>query len=116
VVEAVFGHSLAVLIGLTGVIAGFAAVMTGDAVASGWKPAWLAAAYAALLAFAERFLAFALFGAPLAQPLPTALVSVWLVALALAAHRSKRAHMMVSQYPWLYEQAGPFGWRERGPS
>jgi len=20
---------------------------------------------------------------------------------------------MVSQYPWLYERSGPFGWRER---
>ena len=26
-----------------------------------------------------------------------------------------RARQMARQYPWLYEQTGPFTWRERGP-
>ncbi|WP_375731230.1 DUF6867 family protein [Azospirillum sp. B506] len=26
------------------------------------------------------------------------------------------ARRMVNQYPWLYERAGPFAWRERTPA
>ncbi|WP_409017938.1 DUF6867 family protein [Azospirillum sp. BE72] len=31
----------------------------------------------------------------------------------MTAHRIAIARRMVNQYPWLYETAGPFGWRER---
>ena len=37
-----------------------------------------------------------------------------LIAIALVAFQFKRAKKMVSQYPWLYEPVGPFGWRKIG--
>jgi branched-chain amino acid transport system ATP-binding protein len=36
-----------------------------------------------------------------------------LVAIGLFAYRLNRARKMVSQYPWLYERAGLFRWRDR---
>ena len=38
--EAILGTSIGVFVGLTVIIAGGAAIMTGRALADGWKPAW----------------------------------------------------------------------------
>ena len=35
-----------------------------------------------------------------------------LVGIAFVAYRATQAHKMVTQYPWLYERAGPFSWRK----
>jgi hypothetical protein len=39
--------------------------------------------------------------------------TVVLTGLALVAFRLNRVRRMVTQYPWLYEEAGPFGWRRK---
>jgi hypothetical protein len=110
------GNSAGVYAGLTVCLMGFAAFMTGQAIAQTWKPAWHALAYAALLGFADRFLAYALFGGELLS-LPAYLVdAATLAAIAFAAWRFGRARKMVAQYPWLYERAGPFSWRSKPPS
>ena len=107
------GNSPGVYIGLTLCLMGFAAFMTGQATAQTWKPAWHALAYAGLLGFADRFLAFALFDGHLLS-LPAYLIdTASLAAIALAAWRLGRARKMVSQYPWLYERDGPFSWRRK---
>jgi hypothetical protein len=36
-----------------------------------------------------------------------------LIGVGAAAYRLILARKMVTQYPWLYEPAGPFGWREK---
>jgi hypothetical protein len=36
-----------------------------------------------------------------------------LLALTVLAFRLQRAHMMVRQYPWLYERKGLLKWSER---
>ena len=36
-----------------------------------------------------------------------------LFAFAFAGWRYRRAMQMTTQYRWLYERTGPFGWRER---
>ena len=36
-----------------------------------------------------------------------------LLAVAALAFRVTQAGCMVAQYPWLYERAGLFAWRER---
>jgi hypothetical protein len=36
-----------------------------------------------------------------------------LMLIAAFAFRLTRARKMVSQYPWLYERVGVFGWRSR---
>jgi len=113
--ESLLGNSLGVYFGLTVCLMGFAAFMTGQALAVTWKPAWHALAYVLLLGFADRFLAFALFGASLLSPAAYLIDTATLVAIALLAWRLGRVHKMVTQYPWLYERAGPLGWRSKAP-
>ncbi|WP_119458310.1 DUF6867 family protein [Rhodospirillaceae bacterium SYSU D60014] len=111
--DAVLGASLPVFIGLTVVLFGGAAFMMGQAVAGTWRPAWQVVTYGALLALADRFLVFALFGGELLSLTGYLVHAAVLVGIGLLAYRFMRAHKMVSQYPWLYERAGLFGWREK---
>ncbi|MBV6632105.1 MAG: hypothetical protein KI792_03620 [Alphaproteobacteria bacterium] len=92
---------------------GFCAFMTGQALANGWNRAWKLVPYGALLACGDRFLGFALAGGDLNSI--SGFVISWLVltGISLAAFRFTQARKMVSQYPWLYEPAGPFGWRSK---
>ncbi len=106
--------SVPVFIGLTLVFMGGCAFMTGQALAATWRPAGLAVPYGLLLAVADRFLAFALFGGSLLSPAAFGLDAAVLVAIALAAYRLTQAKKMVDQYPWLYDRDGLFGWREKG--
>lgn len=106
--ETLLGNSLAVFIGLTLVIHGGASFVTGQAVARTWRPWWQAVGYAVLLAASARFLSFALFEGSLLS-LPAFLFSsLVLSALALLAYRLTWTSMLLEQYPWVYERAGPF--------
>jgi hypothetical protein len=98
---------------MTVVLFGGAAAMMGQALARNWRPPWQIVLYAALLAAADRFLLYALFGAALLSPGGYAAAAAILLAAAGASFRVTRARRMVAQYPWLYERAGVFGWRER---
>lgn len=111
--EQLTGNSLAVFIGVTCIIAGGAAWMTGQALAGTWRPAWQAAGYALLLTLADRFLIFALFEGQLLSLPGFALDAAVLIVVALAAHRITLAAQMVRQYPWLYERNGLLSWRSR---
>ncbi|MCP5152751.1 MAG: hypothetical protein H6983_01205 [Ectothiorhodospiraceae bacterium] len=93
---------------------GFAAWMTGQALGRTWKPAWHAVVYGLLLGLGDRFLTYALFGGALSSPLGYLVDTLVLIAVALVSHRAAQAAKMVSQYPWLYQRAGPFGWRAVG--
>lgn len=111
--EDILGTSFGVFFGLTVVIMGFAAYMTGQALGNSWKPVWQAVVYSILLGFADRFLTFALFDGVLLSPTGYLVDTAVLMAIALLAFRLSRVRLMVSQYPWLYERVGPFGWRDR---
>jgi hypothetical protein len=115
------------VLALTIVMFGAGGFLMGQVVADTWRPWWLALPYAALLAVADQFLGFALFGGPFivdslvsknSQPLGNA-VSAYVVefviiaAFALVAFRITRVRRMTTQYPWLYERAGLFAWREK---
>ena len=114
--EQLIGNSLAVFIGVTCVLAGGAAWMTGQALALTWRPAWQAACYALLLTLADRFLIFALFEGRLLSLAGFGLDAAALIAIAMAAHRITLAGQMVKQYPWLYERQGLLSWRKRSPA
>jgi hypothetical protein len=111
----VLGNSLGVYVGLTVCLMGFAAFMTGQAIAATWKPAWHCIAYALLLGLADRFLAYALFAGHLLSPAAYLIDTATLLGIALLAWRLARVRKMVSQYPWLYERAGLLSWRARTP-
>ena len=111
----VLGNTLGVYVGLTLCLMGFAAFMTGQALGVTWKPAWHCVVYAFLLGLADRFLAYALFEGELLSASAYLIDSASLLGIALLAWRLARARKMVSQYPWLYERAGPLSWRARTP-
>ncbi|MDX1432605.1 MAG: hypothetical protein R3286_09170 [Gammaproteobacteria bacterium] len=107
------GTSLGVFLGVTVMLMGFAAYMTGQALALAWKPVWQGIGYCLILGLGDRFLTFALFEGELLSITGYLVDSAVLVAIFLFAFRLNRAHKMVSQYPWLYERTGPFTWRAR---
>lgn len=109
--ENLLGTSLGVFIGVTLVLFGGAAWMTGQALAGTWRPVWQAFIYAPLLAAVDRFFIYALFEGELLSAWGYLFHAALLLILMLVAYRVTRARRMVSQYPWLYERAGLFGWR-----
>ena len=111
--EALLGTSLGVFIGLTLIIAGGAAIMTGRALADGWQPAWVVVAACFGLGIADRFLVYALFQGELLSLSGFVIHFLVLVTLALIAWRVTAVHKMVSQYPWRYERTSLFAYREK---
>ncbi|MGE0718042.1 MAG: DUF6867 family protein [Alphaproteobacteria bacterium] len=111
--EAVLGTTLPVFIGLTLILFGGAAFMTGQALAQTWRPAWQTVPCALLLGLGDRFLTYALFGGELLSAGGYVIHSAVLWAIVAFAWRITQVHRMVTQYPWLYERAGLFAWRER---
>ncbi len=111
--EEILGTSLPVYIGVVVVIMGFAAFMTGQAMANTWKPMWELIVYVFLLGLAARFLVFALYQGALLSVGGYLIDVAVLLVIALFAFRLTRARRMVAQYPWIYERDGLFGWRNR---
>ena len=92
---------------------GWAAWMTGRAVALTWRPVWQCVAATLVLAAAVRFIHFALFEGTL-RSLHYYLVDAAVVtAIGLLGYRVTRARQMTTQYRWLYERTGPLTWREK---
>ena len=111
--SALLGGSVSAFCGLTVVLFGFAAFLTGQATAQSWRPASQIIPAALLLTITDRFLLYAMFDADLASPGGFLIAVVILAAIAGAAYYFTRAAKMAQQYPWLYERRGLFGWREK---
>jgi hypothetical protein len=111
--ENFLGNSLATFFGITVIGTGFCAYMTGQAAARTWRPIFPVIVYCALLAGVSRFLSWGLFGGDLLSWTGYVVDAVVLIAIGVFAYRLTEARKMVTQYPWLYERAGLFGWRER---
>ena len=111
--SALLGGTVSEFFGLTIVFFGFAAFLTGQATAQSWRPTWQIIPAALLLAVADRFLLYAMFGAELASPGGFLIAVAILTAITGAAYYFTRARKMVQQYPWLYTRRGLFRWREK---
>jgi hypothetical protein len=109
----IFGTSPLVSLGITLILGGGCAVMTGRALALNWRPDWQLIAYGLLLAVADRFLVFALFQGELFSVSGYLTDALILMLIAVFAFQATRARQMVRQYPWAYSKAGPLSWRER---
>lgn len=107
------GSSWPVFLCLTIVLMGGAGYATGQALASRWRPTWQLVLYSLLLGGADRFLVYALFDGNLLSGTGYAIDTAIVGAIAAASYQRRMAQNMVSQYPWLYERRGVFGWRER---
>ncbi|OSQ48654.1 DUF6867 family protein [Thalassospira alkalitolerans] len=111
--EAITGTSLGVTIGMTVILMGFCAFMTGQAIANTWRPLSQVYPYALLLGATDRFMIYALFEGELLSLSGYIFDTAILFAVLIAAFRVTRVNKMLSQYPWLYERVGPFGFRAR---
>ena len=111
--DGVLGADPVAFFGLTVLLFGAAAMASGRALARNWRPLWQVLPYALLLAAGDRFLLFALFDGDLTSASGYVLAWIILLALALLSYRITQTRLMVHQYPWLYEAAGPLSWRER---
>jgi len=111
--QAWLGTSVTVYIGLVVVLAGGAAFMMGQAIASTWRSPWQVMAYGLLMAVSTRFFVYALFDGTMLTASGYLADTVVLCSVGLLAFRLTRVRMMVTQYPWLYERAGPLAYRAR---
>ena len=107
-------HSIWLFILVTIILGGWTAWMTGRAIALTWRPLWQLPFYILILGLFVRFIHFALFGGTLLSMHYFLVDTIFLVAFALAGWRYTRTTQMTTQYRWLYERTGPFGWRPRG--
>ena len=108
--EAILSKSVPVFV-ILAIVFGLCSWLAGQAAARGWRSMAVAIAYSVLIALADRFLLFALRDASLLDPVGFALALVMFASIAALAFRWNQVDMMVSQYPWLYERAGPLAWR-----
>lgn len=99
---------------LTVVMMGGAGWLTGQALAATWRRAYHTVAGCIALGLADRFLIFALFEGDLLSVVGFAVDTAVITAIGLVGWRTTQVRRMVGQYPWLYERAGPFAWREKG--
>ena len=98
---------------ITVIMGGWAAWMTGRAMALTWRRFWQLVAYLLILAAAVRFIHFALFEGTLLSLHYYLVDAVVILIIGSLGFRYTRARQMTSQYRWLYERTGPFSWRER---
>jgi hypothetical protein len=102
-------------------LGGGAAWLTGRATARAWKPWWQLVVYIVLLTGAARFIHYSLFHGKFFLPpadfwdalFMAAVDFVILMAAAGLGRQITRARQMGTQYHFLYDRAGPLGWRER---
>jgi hypothetical protein len=105
---------LSVFLIMTLLIGGGAAFMAGRSLALKWRPIWMPVLYMIPMGLGLRFLHFSLFNGNLASLHYWLTDTAVLIAGALAGYQMTRASQMVTQYPWLYDRAGPFGWKQKG--
>ena len=111
--EALLGTTPAVFFTVTVVVMGFAAFMTGQALAATWKPMWQPAFYCLLQGVGTRFLIFSLYDGELLSLSGYLIDIAVLMVISLFAYRLTQARKMTSQYPWIYERVGLLSWREK---
>ncbi len=98
---------------VTVVMGGWAAWMTGRAMALTWRSFWQLIAYLLILAAAVRFIHFALFEGTLLSLHYYVIDAIVILGIGSLGYRYVRARQMTTQYRWLYERTGPLSWRER---
>jgi len=111
--QSFLGTSPGVFIGLTVIIIGGTAIMTGRALADGWRSPWQVVFACFGLALVDRFLVYALFGGELLSASGFVIHFAVITVMALVAHRLTVVHKMVAQYPWRYERESLWTYREK---
>jgi hypothetical protein len=108
-------NSIGVFLLVTIVLGGGGAALAGRAIALTWRPWWQIVAYMLLLAWAVRFIHYALFGGTLLSLHYYVVDSVVCLGLGFIGFRTARVSQMVTQYRWINQLNGPLHWRRRQP-
>lgn len=101
------------LLVFTVILGGGAAFLAGRALAGGWRPVRNLAINMLVFTAGLRFLDYALFGSNLFSLKYYLSHGLIILVAALLGYRLRRVQQMTSQYPWLYERAGPLSWRSK---
>ena len=98
---------------ITVIMGGWAAWMTGRAIAMTWRAYWNLILYLLVLGLAVRFIHYALFHGTLLSLHYYLVDAAVILAIGSLGFRYTRARQMATQYRWLYERTGPLTWREK---
>ncbi|MBM6595964.1 DUF6867 family protein [Microvirga pudoricolor] len=101
---------------ITVIMGGWAAWMTGRAIAITWRPYWTLILYLLILGAAVRFIHHALFEGTLLSVHYYAIDTIVMLIVGTLGFQYYRARQMTTQYRWMYERTGPFTWREKSPA
>jgi hypothetical protein len=92
---------------------GWVAYMAATSLARLWRPWWQILMYGAILGLGNRVLEMMLYNGYVLSGRAYLVDTTYIIVVMLLSYRMSLARMMITQYPWLYERAGLFGWRER---
>jgi hypothetical protein len=106
-------QSLGIFLLVSVVLGGLAAWLAGRAIAATWRPWWHVALYMVLLAFAVRFLHYALFDGKFLTLHYYLVDYAVCLGAGLLGFRLMRVTQMVSCYSWINERDGLLRWRRR---
>jgi hypothetical protein len=98
---------------LTVIFGGGAAWQTGRATAQTWRPIGTMLLYSIGITIAVRFLHFAVFGGTLLSVHYFLVDAVIVGAAMFAGYQARRSEQMATQYSWLFQRSGPFGWSDK---
>ncbi len=101
---------------ITVIMGGWAAWMTGRAIALTWRRYWNLILYLLILGAAVRFIHYALFEGTLLSIHYYAIDTIVLLIIGTLGFQYYRARQMTTQYRWMYERTGPFTWKEKSPA
>src|SRR5262245_46976804 len=107
------GNGIWVFVLVTCILGGAGAFLSGRALAQTWRPYWHLPLYMLGIAAGVRFIHHALFGGPMLSAPSLAVDYFIMVVAGSIGYRIVRAGQMGSQYCWLFDRAGPFGWRRK---
>jgi branched-chain amino acid transport system ATP-binding protein len=111
--EAVGSVSWPVFIGVTVIIFGWLGLMAATALVRMWRPWWANIVYGLILGLADRLFETMLFDGSLLHWGAYVVDTIYIIAVMLISYRLALTRRMIAQYPWLYERAGLFQWREK---
>ena len=106
-------HSLGVFFLVGVLMGGSAAWLAGRAIASTWRLWWHVVLYMLPLAFAVRFIHFALFDSKFLSLHYYLIDYAVCLMFGMLGFRLRRVTQMVTRYGWINERAGLLRWRRR---
>ena len=109
----IYEESPYAFLALTVILGGAAAFQIGRAIAQTWQSVIQLIPYIFLLTAAIRFVYYAVLDQTLLSLQFYIVDFITLLIFSVIGWRLKRAGQMTTQYRWMFEPAGPFGWRPK---